>query len=102
MSDIIGMIAAFFILMILFRALVPTVIPLVFAIVAVATAFLLLFLAARFTHFNTITEILVPMIGLGVGIDYTLFIVTRFSQLLHDGLIRRRPRPPPVRRPAGR
>ena len=26
------------------------------------------------------------MIGLGVGIDYSLFIVTRFRQLLHDGL----------------
>jgi putative drug exporter of the RND superfamily len=33
-----------------------------------------------------VTEILVPMIGLGVGIDYTLFIVTRFRQYLHDGL----------------
>ena len=76
----------FFILMVLFRALVPTVIPLLFAIVAVLGAFLLLFLAARLTHFNTVTEILVPMIGLGVGIDYTLFIVTRFRQFLHDGL----------------
>jgi RND superfamily putative drug exporter len=52
----------------------------------VATAFLLLYLAARLTNFNTVVEILVPMIGLGVGIDYTLFIVTRFRQLLHDGL----------------
>ena len=85
-SDIIGIIAGFFVLIVLFRALVPTAIPLLFAIVAVATAFLLLFLAARVTNFNTITEILVPMIGLGVGIDYTLFIVTRFRQLLHDGL----------------
>ena len=85
-SDIIGLIAAFVILMVLFRALVPTVIPLLFAIVAVLGAFLLLFLAARLTHFNTITEILVPMIGLGVGIDYTLFIVTRFRQFLHDGM----------------
>jgi RND superfamily putative drug exporter len=85
-SDIIGLLAAFVILMVLFRALVPTVIPLLFAIVAVLGAFLLLFLAARLTHFNTITEILVPMIGLGVGIDYTLFIVTRFRQFLHDGL----------------
>jgi RND superfamily putative drug exporter len=85
-SDIIGIIAGFFVLIILFRALVPTAIPLLFAIFAVATAFLLLFLAARITNFNTITEILVPMIGLGVGIDYTLFIVTRFRQLLHDGL----------------
>ena len=85
-SDLIGLLAAFVILMVLFRALVPTVIPLLFAISAVAGAFLLLFLAARLTHFNTITEILVPMIGLGVGIDYTLFIVTRFRQFLHDGL----------------
>ena len=85
-SDIIGLVAGFFVLIILFRALVPTAIPLIFAIVAVAGAFMLLFLAARITNFNTITEILVPMIGLGVGIDYTLFIVTRFRQLLHDGL----------------
>ena len=85
-SDIVGLLAAFVILMVLFRALVPTVIPLLFAIAAVATAFLILFLLARLTHFNTIVEILVPMIGLGVGIDYTLFIVTRFRQFLHDGL----------------
>jgi RND superfamily putative drug exporter len=85
-SEIIGMIAAFVVLMILFRALVPTAIPLLFAITAVAGAFMLLYLAARFTNFNTVTEILVPMIGLGVGIDYTLFIVTRFRQYLHDGL----------------
>ncbi len=86
LSDIIGLVAAFIILIVLFRALVPTVIPLLFAITAVITAFLLLYLAAAVWHFNTITEILVPMIGLGVGIDYTLFIVTRFRQLLHDGL----------------
>jgi putative drug exporter of the RND superfamily len=86
LSEIVGLIAAFIILMVLFRALVPTLVPLLFAIVAVGTAFLLLFLAARLTNFNTITPILVSMIGLGVGIDYTLFIVTRFRQMLHDGL----------------
>jgi RND superfamily putative drug exporter len=86
LSDIIGLVAAFIILIVLFRALVPTAIPLLFAITAVGMAFLLLYLAARISNFNTITEILVPMIGLGVGIDYTLFIVTRFRQLLHDGL----------------
>jgi RND superfamily putative drug exporter len=85
-SDLIGLLVAFVILMVLFRALVPTVIPLLFAITAVVGAFLILFLAARLTHFNTVTEILVPMIGLGVGIDYTLFIVTRFRQFLHQGL----------------
>jgi RND superfamily putative drug exporter len=85
-SDLIGIVAALIILLVVFRALVPTLIPIIFAITAVVTAFLLLYLLARFTHFNTVVEILVPMIGLGVGIDYTLFIVTRFRQFLHDGL----------------
>ncbi|MGH3136844.1 MAG: MMPL family transporter, partial [Gaiellaceae bacterium] len=69
-----------------FRTLVATAIPLALAIVALMTAFLLLFILAGLTDINTITPLLVSMIGLGVGIDYSLFIVTRFRQLLHDGL----------------
>jgi RND superfamily putative drug exporter len=61
-------------------------IPIALAITALATAFLLLFILAGLTDINTITPILVSMIGLGVGIDYSLFIVTRFRQLLHEGL----------------
>ena len=61
-------------------------IPIALAIVALMTAFLLLFILAGQTDINTVTPILVSMIGLGVGIDYSLFIVTRFRQLLHDGL----------------
>ena len=58
----------------------------VFALIAaLATAFLLLFILAGLTDINTITPILVTMIGLGVGIDYSLFIVTRFRQLLRRG-----------------
>ena len=53
---------------------------------AVGTAFILLFIIAGLTDINTITPILVSMIGIGVGIDYSLFIVTRFRQLLHEGL----------------
>ena len=51
------------------------------------TAFLLLFILAGLTDINTITPLLVSMIGLGVGIDYSLFIVTRFRQYLHEGLL---------------
>ena len=57
-----------------------------FALISVGTAFGLLFLLANLTDFNTITPILISMIGIGVGIDYTLFIVTRFRQALHDGM----------------
>jgi RND superfamily putative drug exporter len=58
----------------------------VLALTAVATAFLLLFILAGLTDINTITPLLVSMIGIGVGIDYSLFIVTRFRQFLHEGL----------------
>ena len=77
---------ALVVLLLVFRALVSAAIPIALAIVAVATAFILLFIVAGFTDVNTITPLLVSMIGLGVGIDYSLFIVTRFRQLLHEGL----------------
>ena len=80
-----GLLAALLVLLVVFRTFVATTIPIVLAITAVLSAFLLLFILAGFTDINTITPILVSMIGLGVGIDYSLFIVTRFRQLLHEG-----------------
>jgi RND superfamily putative drug exporter len=85
-QELLGFIAAFIVLMIVFRTFVATLIPIALAIVAVGTAFILLIVLAGLTDFNTITPILVSMIGIGVGIDYSLFIVTRFRQLLHEGL----------------
>ena len=85
-SEIIGLLAAILVLLVVFRTFAAMLIPIALAIAAVATAFMLLFILAGFTDINTITPILVSMIGLGVGIDYSLFIVTRFRQLLHDGL----------------
>jgi RND superfamily putative drug exporter len=85
-SELLGLLAAIIVLLVVFRTFVAMLIPIALAITAVATAFLLLFILAGLTDINTITPILVSMIGLGVGIDYSLFIVTRFRQHLHDGL----------------
>ena len=85
-QELLGLLAAIIVLLIVFRALVATAIPIALALVALLTAFFLLFILAGFTDINTITPLLVSMIGLGVGIDYSLFIVTRFRQLLHEGL----------------
>ena len=85
-SELLGLLAAIIVLLIVFRTFVAMIIPIALAIVALMTAFLLLFILAGLMDINTITPILVSMIGLGVGIDYSLFIVTRFRQLLHDGL----------------
>jgi RND superfamily putative drug exporter len=85
-SEALGLLAAILVLLVVFRTFVAMLIPIALAVTAVATAFMLLFLLAGLTDINTITPILVSMIGLGVGIDYSLFIVTRFRQLLHAGL----------------
>jgi putative drug exporter of the RND superfamily len=85
-QELLGLMAALIVLIIVFRTFVATMIPIALALTAVGTAFLLLFILAGLTDINTITPLLVSMIGLGVGIDYSLFIVTRFRQLLHEGL----------------
>jgi putative drug exporter of the RND superfamily len=85
-SETLGLLAAIIVLLIVFRTFVAMLIPIALAITAVTAAFLLLFILAGLTDINTITPILVSMIGIGVGVDYSLFIVTRFRQLLHEGL----------------
>jgi RND superfamily putative drug exporter len=85
-QELLGLLAALVVLLVVFRTIVATAMPIALALSALATAFLLLFILAGLTDINTITPLLVSMIGLGVGIDYSLFIVTRFRQLLHEGL----------------
>src|SRR6476619_8229243 len=57
-QEILGLLAALIVLMIVFRTFVATMIPIALAIVAVASAFLLLFILAGLTDINTITPIL--------------------------------------------
>jgi RND superfamily putative drug exporter len=85
-QELLGLLAALIVLLIVFRTFTAAGVPIALAVVALMTAFLLLFILAGLTTINTITPLLVSMIGLGVGIDYSLLIVTRFRQLLHEGL----------------
>ncbi|HSC90621.1 MAG TPA: MMPL family transporter [Gaiellaceae bacterium] len=85
-QELLGLLAALVVLLIVFRTFVAAAMPIALALAALISAFLLLFILAGLTDINTITPLLVSMIGLGVGIDYSLFIVTRFRQLLHEGL----------------
>ena len=85
-SELIGLVAAMIILLIVFGTFTAMLLPILLAILAVGLGAALLLIFARFTSFNTITPVLASMIGLGVGIDYSLFIVTRFRQAMHDGL----------------
>ena len=85
-SELLGLLAAIIILIVMLGSAVAAGLPIVLALLSVGLGLSLLTLAAAVTNFNTITPVLATMIGLGVGIDYALFIVTRFRQGLHDNL----------------
>jgi len=84
-SEAIGIGAALVILFLGFRAAVATGLPILTALVSVGTGLAgLALLAAAFT-FPTSAPALATMIGLGVGIDYALFILTRHREQLLAG-----------------
>jgi len=85
MSDIIGLGAAIVVLLLVLGTAVAMSMPILLALTAVGIGTSTLTIAANFTSLNTVTPILAVMLGLGVGIDYALFIVTRFRQSLAEG-----------------
>ncbi|MFL5899280.1 MAG: MMPL family transporter [Solirubrobacterales bacterium] len=82
----IGLLAAAIVLLLTFGSLVAMGLPLLTALFALGVG---LSLVALGTHvFNTanFAIVLAAMIGLGVGVDYALFILTRFRNGLDEGL----------------
>ncbi len=76
----IGAIAALVILLLTFGSLVAAGMPLITAGFGLITAVALIGLATHITSMSNVAPELALMIGLGVGIDYALFIVTRFRE----------------------
>ncbi len=85
-SELIGIIAAMVILAFTFGTVVSMLLPIFNAIVALATTLAIVRLLSHATTVPTVAPTLATMIGLGVGIDYALFIVTRHFRGLDDGL----------------
>jgi putative drug exporter of the RND superfamily len=76
----VGVIAALFILLITFGSLAAAGMPLITAGLGLITGVALIELTTHVTNLSKISPDLALMIGLGVGIDYALFIVTRFRE----------------------
>ena len=85
-SELIGLVAAMIILLIAFGSVVAMGLPIGTAVIGLATGTGLTLILAAFASVPEFATILSSMIGLGVGIDYALFIVTRYRQNLHDGM----------------
>ncbi|MDQ6777834.1 MAG: MMPL family transporter [Actinomycetota bacterium] len=79
-ATMVGAIAALVILLITFGSLVAAAMPLVTAGLGLITGVALIGVATHITSMSNVSPQLALMIGLGVGIDYALFIVTRFRE----------------------
>ncbi|PPS70918.1 MULTISPECIES: MMPL family transporter [Streptomyces] len=85
-SELIGFGVAVIVLLVGFGSVIAAVVPLLSALISVVGGLAILgLLAAAFT-FATVSPTLATMIGLGVGIDYALFMLTRHRQNLIDGI----------------
>jgi len=85
-SELIGFGVAVVVLLIGFGSVIAAVMPLLTALIAVVAGLAVLGLLAAATTFATVSPTLATMIGLGVGIDYALFLITRHRQDLMNGM----------------
>ncbi len=76
----IGLAAAIVVLLLAFGSLLAAGLPIVTAALGLGTAFGVIALASQAIQMPDFSTELAAMIGLGVGIDYALFIVTRFRE----------------------
>ncbi len=74
------------VLVLAFGALVAAALPIVVGIFAITIAYALVHLASGFYPMSVFVINIVSMVGLGVGIDYSLLIVTRFREEMNRGL----------------
>ncbi len=84
-SEGIGFGVALVVLLISFGSILGSMLPLATAFLSVIIGLSLLGLVAAVVTFGTVSPTLAVMIGLGVGIDYAVFLTTRFRQKIIDG-----------------
>ena len=82
----VGLIVALVVLTVVLGSLVAAGLPLLTAIAGVGVAMALMLLLTSVFDINSTTPLLSIMLGLAVGIDYALFILSRHRDQLRDGL----------------
>jgi RND superfamily putative drug exporter len=85
-AEVVGLSAAVIILLVTFGSVLAMGLPIVIALFGIGISLALVLLFANFLNVPNFTPQLASMIGIGVGVDYALFIVTRYRQGLHEGL----------------
>lgn len=83
--EVIGVVVAFIVLAITFGSFIAAGLPILIAVLGLGISLLGIMFGAYFIDLNSISIILAAMLGLAVGIDYSLFIITRFKIELAKG-----------------
>jgi RND superfamily putative drug exporter len=86
LTEGIGLLVALVVLVLTLGSLVAAGLPLINALLGVGASMGLLFAATALGPINSTTPMLAVMLGLAVGIDYALFIVSRHREQLGTGL----------------
>ncbi len=84
-GEVFGLIAAAIILFIAFGSLLAMGLPILTALFGIGCGAAIIALLTNVLAVPEFTPFLAGMIGLGVGIDYALLIVTRYRSSLHEG-----------------
>jgi RND superfamily putative drug exporter len=79
-GESIGIATALIVLVVVFGAIVAALVPIAMAIAAIALSLGLVALIGQVVEFNLFVVNMISMIGLAVGIDYSLFIVSRYRE----------------------
>jgi len=79
-AEFIGLPAALIVLLFVFGAAVAAGVPVVMALLSIVVALGVTAFISRYFGVSSLTVNMITMIGLAVGIDYTLFIVERFRE----------------------
>ncbi|HKZ90576.1 MAG TPA: MMPL family transporter [Candidatus Limnocylindrales bacterium] len=79
-GETIGIAIALIILIVVFGAVVAAVVPIILAIVSIIVAFGLTALIGQVFELSFFVTNMITMIGLAVGIDYSLFVVSRYRE----------------------
>ena len=90
LGEEVGIAAAVIVLLVVFGSVISALMPIATAAVAIITGLGLVRLLAGVYSFNDTAPELATMMGLGVGVDYALFIVTRHREGMRAGM------PPPI------
>ncbi|PWC06144.1 MMPL family transporter [Mycetocola zhujimingii] len=85
-TELIGVGVALVVLLLTLGSFLAAGMPLITALLGVGISVALIFVATAFGSITSTTPMLALMLGLAVGIDYALFIISRYQEQLRDGL----------------